>query len=106
MLSPENTDEDIDTVVRALSSIPRRTELTDRMPALSRPRLAMTPREAMLSPSCECDVHTSVGRVLAQPSVSCPPAIPVLVCGEVIDESAVAVFEYYGIEKCRVVEDK
>lgn len=104
MLSPENTDEDIDTVIRALSSILRRTELTDRMPALSRPRLAMTPREAMLSPSCECDVRRAVGRVLAQPSVSCPPAIPVLVCGEVIDESAVAVFEYYGIEKCRVVD--
>ena len=64
----------------------------------------MTPREAMLSPSCEIDATSAIGRVLAQVSVSCPPAIPVLVCGELIDESAVAVLEYYGIEKCRVID--
>ena len=65
----------------------------------------MTPREAMLSPSRECDVRSAVGCVLSQPSVSCPPAIPVVVCGEVIDESAVSVFRYYGIDKCRIVEN-
>ncbi len=104
MLSQENSDGDIDAVLRALLSIPKKEELTDVMPALSVPRRAVSPREAMLSPSCECDVRRAVGRVLAQPSVSCPPAIPVLVCGEVIDESAVSAFEYYGIEKCRVVD--
>ena len=104
MMSVENTDEDVNTILRALSSIPSRCELTDRMPEFLKPLSAMTPRLAMLSPSRECDVSSSVGCVLAQPSVSCPPAIPVLVCGEVIDESAVSVFEYYGIEKCRVVD--
>lgn len=103
MLSPENTREDIDAVERALCSIPRKEEITDVMPELPRPVCAMTPREAMLAPSRECGVHDAIGRVLAQPSVSCPPAIPVLVCGEVIDESAVSVFEYYGIDRCKVI---
>ena len=58
----------------------------------------------MLSPSEEIDVNESFGRILASPSVSCPPAVPVLVCGEVIDESAIKCFKYYGIEKCRVVK--
>ena len=34
----------------------------------------------------------SVGRVLAAPSVSCPPAVPILVCGEEISEEAIEVF--------------
>jgi len=42
--------------------------------------------------------------VLAAPSVTCPPAVPVVVCGEQIDESAVHCFAYYGIENCCVVK--
>ncbi len=103
MLSTKNTDEDMRSILCSLSSIPRKPEIKDKIPAISRPERVMTPRAAMLSLSCECDVRSAVGRVLAQPSVSCPPAIPVLVCGETIDVSAAAMFEYYGIEKCRIV---
>ena len=43
-----------------------------------------------------------LGMVLADPMVSCPPAVPVAVSGEVIDEAAVALMRYYGTEVCRV----
>ena len=74
-------------------------------PVISPAQVVRSPREAMLSPSKEVAVREAEGRVLAQPSVSCPPAIPVLVCGERIDESAVRAFEYYGIERCRIIEE-
>jgi len=47
----------------------------------------------------------SAGRVLAAASVGCPPAVPIVVCGERIDESAVRAFAYYGIETCTVVSE-
>ncbi len=106
MLTPSNGTEDIARIGAALVSVSRRVPILERMPIVRHPGRALSPREAMLSPSCEIDVCDALGRVLAQPSVSCPPAIPVLVCGEVIDGSALRAFEYYGIEKCRVVEEK
>ena len=103
MLSPENSDEEIGAVERVLFSIPKREEIQSKAPVFSPPFAVMSTRKAMLSPSCECEVKKAEGKVLSQPSVSCPPAIPVLVCGERIDAEAIRVFEYYGIEKCRIV---
>lgn len=48
-------------------------------------------------------VEESLGRILASPTVGCPPAVPVVACGERIDEGALACFRYYGIKTCTVV---
>jgi arginine/lysine/ornithine decarboxylase len=47
----------------------------------------------------------SVGRILASPGVSCPPAVPIVLCGERIDDKALELFRYYGIETCDVVKE-
>ena len=104
MFTPNITSEQSDAVEKALLSVERRVELHQALPSLAVAKKALSIREAMLSPSEEIDVNESFGRILASPSVSCPPAVPVLVCGEVIDESAIKCFKYYGIEKCRVVK--
>ena len=59
----------------------------------------------MLAPSEMLPVEDALGRVLASPSVSCPPAVPILVCGERVDESAVAAFRYYGVDHVAVVRE-
>ncbi len=64
----------------------------------------MSIREALLSPAETVNVKDSVCRVLASPSVGCPPAVPIAVCGEALDDNAVRCFEYYGIEKISVVK--
>ncbi|MBR5708281.1 MAG: amino acid decarboxylase, partial [Oscillospiraceae bacterium] len=46
----------------------------------------------------------SGGRVLAAAAISCPPAVPVVMCGERIDARAVECFEYYGVRECTVVK--
>ncbi|MEE1357962.1 MAG: aminotransferase class I/II-fold pyridoxal phosphate-dependent enzyme [Clostridia bacterium] len=104
MLTPELGEEGLLRLERALLSVKRRAPINDRMPQLLKPKRTMSAREALFSQSRELDIHECIGRVLASASVSCPPAIPVAVCGEEIDESAVRVFEYYGIESCIVVE--
>lgn len=104
MLTPENSDGDILRIRTALLGIGRRAEITGRMPRMSIPEKAMTPRKAMMSAFCEIDTKDALGRVLAQPGVSCPPAIPVVVCGEVIDGKTVDVLSYYKIDKCKVIK--
>ena len=60
-------------------------------------------REAMLSPAVRVPAGESLGRVLARPGVNCPPAVPILMPGERIDEAAVEAFEKYGIGEISVL---
>ncbi len=87
-----------------LSGIERKAPIITHAPTLMRPKRAMSIREAIMSPSREVPVDTALSHVIANPTVSCPPAIPILVSGEIVDESSIQAFKYYGIEKVRIVE--
>ena len=92
------------SILPALLDLPKRAPILTTPPRLGIPARAMSIREAMFSESERVPVAQALGRVLAQPSVFCPPAIPILVCGEVIDEAAMEAFSYYNIEEIRAVK--
>ena len=104
MLTPETKDEWICRTLDVLSKLPKRTAICDAPPRLSIPDVRMSVREALMSPSVTVDVTDAAGRILSAVSVGCPPAVPIVVSGEIIDSNAVEVFRYYGIEKCTVVK--
>ncbi len=104
MLTPSLRTGDLERLGQALLDIPRRSCDLPQMPQFSYPAVAMSIREAALSPFETLPVEECVGRVLAVASVGCPPAVPILVCGEVVDERAVECFRYYGIRTCNVVK--
>ena len=105
MLTPESGEEALEQIEVVFQSIELRTVITERMPAMTRPVRAMSPREAIFSVGRERIIRECDGKVLAAATVSCPPAIPIVVCGEVIDGEAIRVMEYYGVKNCRVVEE-
>jgi arginine/lysine/ornithine decarboxylase len=105
MFTPATEATAFDALLSALEAIPPRAPNTAAPPPLGRPERALSPREALLAPFETVPLSESVGRVLASPSVSCPPAVPVVVCGERIDERAAALLAYYGFSTCRVVRD-
>ena len=104
MLTPSNSDMDIERLEGALLSIPRRVGL--KRPARSpiNPHVAMSVSAAVLSPFESVNIESAVGRILASVSVPCPPAVPILVPGEVVSEQAVKIYEYYGIKRINVVK--
>ena len=104
MFTPEIGDDDIKRLEDALVSLPRKAQISEKPPVVGKPERAMSVREAIMSPSIEVDVQDARDRVLATANVSCPPAIPIVVCGERIDEKAMELLRYYGLEKCRVVD--
>ena len=97
MVTPETAPEELDRVEEVLAGIPRRAPLTDRPPAPPRAERAMSVRDAMLAPAEEVPLAESVGRILADACVSCPPAVPILTGGERISAEAVRCFRYYGM---------
>ena len=104
MFTPEISDDDINRVEKALLSVPQRHPIDSKPPIIRSARRTTSVREAMLAPSEEIAVANALGRVLASANVSCPPAVPIAICGEVVCEAAIAAFRYYGIEKIRVVK--
>lgn len=104
MFTPEIDDRGFAQITEALCSLSEKCEIGEVAAKVGRPERVMTVREAIMSPSVEIDVEEALGRILAVASVSCPPAIPVVVCGERIDENAIECFRYYGIKRCRVVK--
>lgn len=87
----------------ALLSIPRRTPIADTMPRFPHPEQAIPARDAIFLPCEKAAVTESAGRIMASPTVSCPPAIPIVSCGERISREAVSAMQYYGIETVSVV---
>ena len=106
MLTPEIGTAGLEKLEKALCSIPRREAVDYSLPpALSAPERAMTVRQAVFSASETIPAKESCGRILSAATVGCPPAVPIVVCGERIDEDAVRCFDYYGIEACTVIRE-
>ena len=103
MVSPQNAPQDLERVRAALAAAGQGSRAPQAPPPMEPPRRAMSIREALLAASEELPVEQAAGRVCAAPTVGCPPAVPVVVSGEVIRPDAAAVFDHYGIRTVRVV---
>ena len=105
MLSPWNTDEDLRRAADALTALPQKSAIVQNPLPVPAAKAVLSVREAMLSPKERLSANQCTGRVLAEPCVSCPPAVPILMCGERIDEAALERFRFYGIEALSVVKN-
>ena len=120
MFTPENSTEDYlrvvkifrdtadvwDAITKAAESgkLPGIPAEFPEQPLTLRPlRRVMTVREAVFSPHETIDVRASAGRVLGQVTVSCPPAVPPAVSGELLTEDLIPVFLSYGIKTVSVI---
>ena len=104
MPSVDTTAQDLGNLTYALLHLPKKPPKLDTPPAITLPKRKMSVREAVLSPSETVSTSECLGRTLAAVTVACPPAVPILISGEVIDEHAIELFNYYGINECTVVK--
>lgn len=105
MLTPELPEDALLRLEQALCRLPARDPISDMPPVFLRAERVLSIREAMLSGSEVLPVERCLGRILAVLTVGCPPAVPILVCGERIDRQALKCFSYYGITQCCVVKE-
>ena len=105
MCTPENTEEELVRLCCALCSVSLRAPLVHTLPSTHHPVAALSVREAMLAPAERVSLADAKGRICAAPTVSCPPAVPIAVAGEVIDEASVACLAYYGVKDVAVVKE-
>ena len=103
MLTPENDDADFDRLLDALGSFTCKSTST-LIESVKPHKAELSIRTAVLSRSEILPVEKSVGRVCASPTVSCPPAVPIVISGERITERDVELFKHYGISTVCVVK--
>ena len=103
MFSSETHSEELRMLEVALRGILPRPAVDSKCPLRKRKNPEYSLRKILLLPFENVPAEQAVGRVLASPGVSCPPAIPVCLCGERIDREALAQFQYYGITRCDVL---
>lgn len=103
MVTPKNSISDLQQLEQLLCTLPKKAPVLQQPPALHRAEKAMNMHQALMSPSVTLPAQQCLGRVLAAPTVSCPPAIPVLVCGEIVDERSLQQLVYYDIDGLNVL---
>lgn len=105
MATAENSSVDFERLSGFFEKL-ERTEAGSPSPVfdLSSAKAAVTLRQAMLSESEYIFAKDSVGRICAEPTVSCPPAVPICVSGEIITAQIANAFAYYGFEKIKVMK--
>ncbi len=104
MVTPENSTLDLTRVTAAFDAIKAKKALDCPVFSLQKGISHLSIRAAMLSAQEIIPIKKAVGRICAAPTVSCPPAIPIVISGEEITPEAVEIFRYYGIEKIAVVK--
>ena len=104
MASADNSEADFARLSHALAALPARPPITLAPPPARGEREAvLSIRDAMLARAERIATERALGRIAATPTVSCPPAVPILVSGERVDASAIALLRYYGSEELAVV---
>ncbi len=104
MFTPEIGDDGISRVENKLKVLPKKEKMQISLPKFASAVRVMPSAEAITAPSETVSVSKAYGRILASPTIGCPPAVPIVMCGEFIDQTAIELFLYYGIKEINVTE--
>lgn len=106
MLTPFNGDEALVRIEEALAKCgideaEEEIEAEASEKILVRPLIKTSIREAMFSSARMLPIDQCEGLICADPLVSCPPAVPIVVSGEMIDAASIQRMKRYGIKAIR-----
>ncbi len=104
MLTPENTPHELSRLTEAMGKNVLPAARERNLPLADGKRLSSI-RKALFAPHETIPVRDALGRICGAPTVSCPPAIPIAVSGERIEEAALRLFAYYGVETVDVLKE-
>lgn len=103
MVTPQNTEADLERIEKALCHIEIKEAFHGEKISVPRGKAVMSLREAVLSRSEAVSVEDAVGRICGDVCVSCPPAVPIAVSGELITRETAELLKYYGVREISVI---
>lgn len=107
MITPQNDEKDFERLEKWAADIKDKRDTKKKIEPekliLHKAERVMSIREAAFSPYMKIKVSDACGSICASQTIACPPAIPIAVCGERIDQNMINIFEEYGIQYVNVV---
>ena len=107
MITPQNDEKDFERLEKwAVETKYKRVakkKIEPKKLILHRAERVMSIRKAAFSPYRKIKVSDAGGSICASQTIACPPAIPIAVRGERIDQNMISIFEEYGIDYVNVV---
>ena len=103
MVSPKNTKKDFNRIKKFFGGIKVKSEIKRSFKNLPYPVRETSVREAVFAKSEWIKTAMAEGKICATVTVSCPPAVPVVISGERITKEVIDALLYYGIEEIKVV---
>jgi len=107
MITPENKAADFERLIRVLQKNKLNRNIINKVkniPLAMNAEQVLSARNAYFSTGETLPVAQTLGKICRMPTAACPPAIPIVVPGERIDERAIQSFLYYGITQVEVVK--
>ena len=94
----------IEKIKTVLCEISPRESIVNSAPVPSVNRTRQTLNDVIFAKTEQLKIDDCAGRVSASIDFACPPAIPIVLPGEIIDENAIECFKYYGINEWTVIK--
>lgn len=104
MLTPEISISGLKLLENALLEISKKSPITKLPPVPAIKKAKMSLSEVLFMSQTRLKVEDCLGRICAGADAACPPAVPVVLPGEVIDQNAIDSFKYYGVKDLSVVK--
>ena len=104
MATPSLEERDFERLENALSTLAQRKPVSTDLSAPEIATRALSIRDAIFSPSEKISTKNAADRICASPTVACPPAVPVVMSGEIITERTIGLMLYYGIDTIDVIK--
>ena len=104
MPSLENGIRELEILRDALLSVKKKEEILSSTLILIPPKKAMSVREATYAKKERIPIENALDRILATSTISCPPAVSLIVSGEAFNQSIIDLCKKYGFTYCDVVK--
>jgi len=105
MFSTNNTNKDLKTLKKALLTLPKKTKIEKQHLNFVKTKQVLSIRTACLKDSREILVDNAEGSICSQSIVTCPPAIPIIISGELVTKEIIELLKYYGVTTIQVIKN-
>lgn len=102
--TPFNSEKDFSRLEKAITALHRYTDKIDEPFNGNLPQIALTPREAIFAETEIISIDNALGRISADSACPCPPGIPVVMPGEMIDNNVILGLKKYGFDYIKAVK--
>ncbi len=105
MFSPLNTSSNLKTLKKALFKLNKKPQINTQPLNFAKTTQVLPIRDAYLKNSREILVEQAENSICGQSIVTCPPAIPIVISGELITKELIEILKYYQIKTIKVVKN-